>query len=144
MAIDPITAALDIGGKVIDRLWPDKASADKAKLQLLEMAQTKELAQLAADVDIARGQLGINEAEASNPSLFVSGWRPGVGWVCTAAFAWQFVVAPAAVFVATLAGHPLPLPAFESESLLTVLFGLLGMGGLRTFERIKGVIPPGR
>lgn len=144
MALDPLTAVLDVGGKLIDRLWPNKADADAAKLKLFELQQSGDLAQLAASVDLAKGQMNINEAEAGNSSLFVSGWRPGVGWVCAAAFAWQFVVAPALTFGFTVAGHVLALPSFESESLLTVLFGMLGMGGLRTFERIKGVIPQGR
>lgn len=144
MSIDPVTAVLDIGGKLIERLWPNKADADAAKLKLFELQQTGELAVLASETDLARGQLAINENEAANPNLFVSGWRPGVGWICAAAFAWQYVIAPIAVFAATLGGHPLALPSFESESLMTVLFGLLGMSGLRTVERIKGVIPPGR
>lgn len=144
MALDPLTAVLDIGGRVIDRLWPNKADADAAKLKLFELQQSGELAQLAAEVDLAKGQMSINEAEANHPSVWTSGWRPGVGWVCVAAFAWHFVLAPILAFVATASGHPLVLPSFESESLMTVLFGMLGLGGLRTFERVRGVIPQGK
>ena len=144
MALDPLTAVLDIGGKVIDRLWPNKADADAAKLKLFELQQSGELAQLAAEVDLAKGQMSINEVEAAHPSVWTSGWRPGVGWVCAAAFAWHFVLAPVVAFIAAVFGHPLVLPSFESESLMTVLFGMLGLGGLRTFERVRGVIPQGR
>ena len=87
MALDPISALLDVGSKVIDRVWPDPAQAASAKLELMKLQQSGELAQIA-------GQMDINKVEAANPSVFVSGWRPGIGWVCGAGFAVQFVVGP--------------------------------------------------
>ena len=86
------------------------------------------------------GQIEINKAEASHRSVFVAGWRPFVGWTCGVALAWHFVLAPLTIFVCTYAGVELPeLPTFDMSSLLTVLMGMLGLGGLRTFEKAKGL-----
>ena len=90
--------------------------------------------------ELAKGQLEVNKAEAAHKSLFVAGWRPFVGWTCGIALAWHFVGRPLVVFGITVAGVDTPeLPTFEMESLLTVLLGMLGLGGLRTFEKTKGV-----
>lgn len=78
-------------------------------------------------------QLEVNKVEAANPSIFVSGWRPFVGWVCAVSFAYHFVVAP------IIAIFGIPLPHFDVTSLLTVLSGLLGLSGIRTYEKTKGV-----
>lgn len=132
MALDPLTAALDIGGKVIDRLWPDPTQRDAARLELLKLQQSGELAQIT-------GQMQINAAEAASTSVFVAGWRPFVGWTCGAAFAYKFVLAPAAAFALTALGHPIELPVLDFTEMSTVLLGMLGIGGLRTIEKIKGV-----
>ena len=90
--------------------------------------------------ELAKGQLEINKAEAAHKSLFVAGWRPFVGWTCGVALAWHFVGQPLAVFGIAVAGVDTPdLPVFEMESLLTVLLGMLGLGGLRTFEKTKSI-----
>jgi hypothetical protein len=89
---------------------------------------------------LAKGQIEINKAEAAHKNMFVAGWRPFVGWTCGIALAWHFVGQPLAVFVIVYSGvESPPLPTFEMESLLTVLLGMLGLGGLRTFEKTKGV-----
>ena len=90
--------------------------------------------------ELAKGQLEVNRAEAAHKSLFVAGWRPFVGWTCGIALAWHFVGQPLVGFGIAVAGIDTPeLPTFEMESLLTVLLGMLGLGGLRTFEKTKGV-----
>lgn len=90
--------------------------------------------------ELAKGQLEVNKAEAAHKSLFVAGWRPFVGWTCGIALAWHFVGQPLVVFGIAVAGVDTPeLPTFEMESLLTVLLGMLGLGGLRTFEKTKGI-----
>ena len=90
--------------------------------------------------ELAKGQLEVNKAEAAHKSLFVAGWRPFVGWTCGVALAWHFVGQPLVVFGIAVAGVDTPeLPTFEMESLLTVLLGMLGLGGLRTFEKTRGV-----
>lgn len=139
MAFDPISAALDIGGKLIDRLWPDPTERDKAKLELLRMQQSGELAELAATTDLAKGQLEVNKAEAANTNVFVSGWRPMVGWVCAAGLGSQFIVSPFAEFIANAVGHPVEYPQLDLGTLMTLLFGMLGLGAMRTQEKISGV-----
>ena len=136
LLIGPI---LEIGKGLINRFFPDPAQAAAAQLELLKMAQTGELAQLAADADIAKAQIAVNQAEAASGSLFVAGWRPFIGWTCGAAFAYKFVLAPAVAFGMTAAGHPIELPVLDFTEMSTVLLGMLGIGGLRTLEKLKGV-----
>lgn len=129
----------DLVKSVIGRIWPDPAAQADAQLKLAVMVQNGELAQLAADTDLAKAQIGVNAVEAASGSLFVSGWRPAIGWVCGAAFAYKFVLAPAFAFALTAAGHPITLPVLDFTEMSTVLLGMLGIGGLRTIEKIKGV-----
>jgi hypothetical protein len=90
--------------------------------------------------ELAKGQLEINKAEAQHRSIFVAGWRPFVGWTCGVALAWHFVLAPFVIFASAYAGVALPdLPQFDMSSLLTVLMGMLGLGGMRSFEKMKGL-----
>ena len=132
MAFDPVSAALEIGGKVIDRLWPDPAQAAAAKLELMKLQQSGEL-------QMVMGQLKVNEVEAASNSVFVAGWRPFIGWVCGMAFAYKFILAPFGVFVLTATGHPITLPVLDFTEMSTLLFGMLGLGGMRTLEKVKGV-----
>lgn len=140
MALDPITVALDIGSKVIDRLWPDPVQRDAAKLELLRMQQNGELAQMAAETELAKGQLAVNAEEAKSSSVFVSGWRPAVGWVCVVGLLYTFLLRPMLAWASGFAATPVPLPPpLDMGDLLTLLLGMLGLGGLRTAEKIKGV-----
>ena len=132
MAIDPLSALLDIGGKVIDRVWPDPEKAAAAKLELFKMQQSGELAVIA-------GQLDINKVEAANPSVFVSGWRPFIGWVCGSGFAIQFVIGPLAEWGSALYGHPVKFPQMDMGTMMPLLAGMLGLGPMRTAEKINGV-----
>ena len=90
--------------------------------------------------ELAKGQLEINKAEAQHRSIFVAGWRPFLGWILATAMGWHFVFAPVTMFICSYLGVEIPaLPAFDMDSLMTVLLGMLGLGGLRTFEKYKGV-----
>ena len=129
--IDPVTAILNIGSQVIDRLWPDPAQAAQAKLDLYKLQQQGELNELA-------GQLKINEEEAKNPSLFVSGWRPAVGWVCTIGLVYTFIGQPLISWYSNINHLAVP-PTLDLGTLVTLLGGLLGLGGMRTLEKINGV-----
>lgn len=131
MAFDPISAALDIGGKLIDRLWPNPADAEKAKYELFKLQQSGEL-------QLAVGQMEINKVEAGSTSLFVSGWRPFVGWVCGAGLVYSFIGQPLLSWASSTWGFSIP-PSLDLGTLLTVLGGLLGLGSLRTVEKINGV-----
>src|SRR5690348_15377823 len=95
IGIDDIAVVVgNLAGKVIDRLFPDPAQAAQAKLELLKMQQTGELAQLASETDLMKGQLAVNQAEAGNAQFFVAGWRPFIGWVCGSGLAFQFLANP--------------------------------------------------
>lgn len=90
--------------------------------------------------EIAMSQIEVNKIEAQSSSIFKSGWRPFLGWVCAAAFAYHFIMQPLVVFGIALGGFaPVPLPEFDMGSLMTVLMGMLGLGGLRTYEKKAGL-----
>ena len=132
MAFDPVSALLGIGSQLIDRLWPDPAQAASAKLELLKMQQSGDLAVIA-------GQSKINEIEAGNASVFVSGWRPFIGWVCGLACAWNWVGISVANTVCQIVGYTIILKAADLSDMMPVLIGMLGLGGLRTIEKINNV-----
>lgn len=133
-----LTGLFSAAEKLIDRFFPDPEKKAVAQLELIKMQQTGELAALAATTDLAKAQLAVNEKEASNPSIFVSGWRPAIGWICASALAYQFILRPMALFSAAYAGHPIPNPPALDDTLWQLLFGMLGLGGLRTYEKVKG------
>lgn len=137
--MDPVTLILGLGSKVIDRLWPDPAAAAAAKLELLKMQQSGELAQLTADTSLALEQIKVNAVEAQSPSLLVSGWRPMIGWICGAACGWNWIGLPIAKLGMEIAGHPLDISGANLSEMLPVLLGMLGLGALRTAEKVKGV-----
>ena len=124
--IGPVTGLLD---KVID----DKDQKAKLAHELATMAD-----KLAHEQQLA--QIEVNKAEAASGSLFKGGWRPFIGWICGIAFCYHFVVQPIIIFVVALIGADIPeLPEFQMNTLLTVLGGMLGIGGLRTYEKQKGL-----
>jgi drug/metabolite transporter (DMT)-like permease len=132
MAFDPISSLLAVGQSLIERLIPDPKAKAEATQKLLEMQQSGDLA-------IIAGQNNINLVEAANPRLFVSGWRPFIGWVCGSALAFQLVIAPMLMWGSTLAHHPVQPPIMQTELLTTLLISMLGMGGMRTVEKLQGV-----
>jgi hypothetical protein len=139
MALDPLTAALDIGGKLIDKFFPDPAQADAAKLKLLEMQQSGELAKLTAETDLAKGQLTINEKEAQSESIFVAGGRPFIIWMCGCALGYATILEPVARFVATVVYHYNgAFPAIDTALTLQILLGLLGLSGMRSYDKKNG------
>lgn len=136
---------LEIGKGIVNRLFPDPAQAAAAQLELLKMAQTGELAQLAAEADIAKAQLAVNAAEAASGNAYASSWRPTVGYICCAGLGYTFLLQPLLPWFAAVFGLVVPpLPALDTNVLMTLLLGMLGIGGMRSAERMKGVIPPGK
>jgi len=118
---------------VIDKVIPDKNGAEKAK-QAIEA----ELIANATQLNLA--QADTNKIEAAHRTVWVAGWRPFIGWVCGVAMAWHFVGVPLIMFLAAWSGTVIPeLPVFDMSSLMTVLMGLLGLGSMRTFEKMKGL-----
>ena len=119
--------------KLLDKVIEDKDQKAKLAHELATMAD-----KLAHEQNLA--QLAINKEEASSGSLFKGGWRPCIGWICGIAFGYHFVLQPVIIFVVTLIGIEIPdLPKFDMNTLLTVLGGMLGIGGLRSYEKSKGL-----
>lgn len=129
----------DLAGKVFDKIFPNPAQANEAKLKLFEMQQKGELAVLEAETKLAMGQMDINKVEAASDSFFKSGWRPAVGWTCVFGLTYQFVFHPFAIFFLQLGEVKAELPTLDLNTLMTLLFGLLGLGAYRTVEKVKGV-----
>ena len=122
--IGPVTGLLD---KFIE----DKDAKNAMAHEIATMAEK-------AAHEAAMAQIEVNKAEAASGSVFKGGWRPFIGWVCGFAFAYHFILQPVLVFGVTVAGVTLPpLPEFDMASLMPVLLGMLGLGGLRTVEKIK-------
>jgi hypothetical protein len=114
---------------IVDKLIPDTAKASELKAQL-EMELVKQ----------AGKQIEVNKQEARHRSIFVAGWRPFIGWVCGLSFAYHFLIYPVLVLALSLNGQdPNVLPTFDMSSLLTVMMGMLGLGGLRTYEKKNGL-----
>jgi len=128
-----IQALIGPATKLLGKFIEDKDTKNKIAFELSTMAEKH--AQ-----KLAMAQIEVNKAEAQSGSLFKGGWRPAVGWVCAIAFAYHFILKDLIIFGATFAGSDLPeLPEFDMGTLLTVLGGMLGIGGLRTYEKQKGL-----
>ena len=130
--MDPISAILNISSTIINKLFPDPAQAAQAQLALLKLQQDGELAAIV-------GQMDINKVEAGSSSIFVAGWRPFAGWVCGLGLAYVSIIEPIARLLATFFGYTGMFPAIDTTLTMQVLLGMLGMGGLRTLDKIKGV-----
>ena len=126
MTLDPLTGITELASSVINKIWPDKTQQEKD--------------QLTAAVALVQGQIAINVEESKSPSIFVAGWRPYVGWVCGMALAYTYLIYPILTWIVPIWRPELIVPKLGNDGMLyELLFGMLGMGGLRTFEKIKGV-----
>lgn len=134
----------DVAKVLVDRLVPDPAEKAKAQADIEQALAAREVALVSATVEIAKGQSAVNLAEAQGNDRFSARWRPAVGWICAAGFAYQFVLAPILTWCTNLAGvmigAQIPVaPSLSVESLMVVLTGILGLGVQRTVERVQGV-----
>lgn len=125
-----ITALLPILGGVIDRVIPDRAAADKAKLEV-------QATLLDAATKSALAQIDVNKTEAAHGSIFVAGWRPAIGWICAAALAYSYMIVPLVGFALTMAGKPVPKWPVLDNNLWELMFGMLGMGALRSWDKAQ-------
>lgn len=140
MAFDPLTAILNIGNTVLDRVLPDKAANDTAKAQLASAA-------LQGEFNEVLGQLEINKTEAAANSTWVAGWRPGIGWGCGAAMVYNFLAQPFIITLiqiihcirANVAFEKSMLPIVDMSQMWPVLLALLGMGALRSYDKANSV-----
>lgn len=131
--LDLLGKLVDPVSNILDKVVEDKDQKAKLAHEIATMAERH--AQ-----ELARGQIDINKEEAKSRNIFIAGWRPFVGWTCGLALFWHFLGLPVTLFVTGWFDlqHP-PLPEFDMQSLMTVLLGMLGLGGMRTFEKFKGV-----
>ena len=126
MDITGIGAVAQVAGSIIDRFFPNKTEEERAKL--------------AAALTELPGQLDTHKAEALSNSLIVAGWRPYVGWVCGSGFAIQFVVGPLCQWLSTLfLGKPVIFPPLDLGTMMPLLLGMLGLGGMRSWDKANGV-----
>lgn len=138
----PWQSVIDKVGDIISKVVPDRAAAAAATAQLQQMtaagALQEELTQLQA---ITSAQSDINKVEAANPSLFVAGPRPAVMWICAGALGYQYLIRPLWMGFALVSGHPVPSPGLPGidDNLYQLLWALLGLGAMRSFDKFKGI-----
>jgi hypothetical protein len=118
MALDPISAGIDLISLAVNKIWPDKTEQEKAEL--------------GAAVSLVQGQLEVNKVEAASTNWFVAGWRPYIGWICGTGLAYQFLIYP------ILYAFIPKIVQLDMGTLITLLSGILGLGALRTFEKVNG------
>lgn len=157
MSFDPVSAAFDVGKTVIEKIWPDPTKQQEELRKLEELRQNGDIVQLNAHVQVMLGQMEVNKVEAAHGSIFVAGWRPAVGWTCAISLALAFI--PKALVITALwasqsymmldqcvvpacdiATFALPpFPDLGTTDLLGLLGGMLGIGAMRSLDKIKGV-----
>jgi hypothetical protein len=127
-----LPSLLPIVGDVLDRFFPNKEEKEKAQREI-----AAKLTEHLARIDLA--QLEVNKQEAAHRSLFVAGWRPFIGWTCGLALFYAYLAQPVATFIMAQTGNLVQLPHVDLSMMMPVLLGMLGLGGLRSFEKYKGV-----
>lgn len=135
--ITGIGSIFDFGSKIVDKIFPNKDDANKAKLALMELQQKGELAELNADLQTRLEQMKVNTEEAKNASMFVSGWRPAAGWVCVTGLFYSIFLRPIMSWISTLASLNAVPPVIDTVILMELLFGMLGLGAYRTYEKTR-------
>jgi hypothetical protein len=146
MSFDPLSALFDLGKSAIDKIWPDPIKRAEELRKLEEMKQSGDLAKMQMHVDLMLAQIKVNMKEAEHKSVFVAGWRPFIGWVGGSSLAYAGIIHPLLVWIwsilvafGTIPPGVEPPPYMESGLLGTIVTGMLGIGGMRTYEKNKGV-----
>lgn len=125
--------------KVLDRAWPDPTQKAQLALELEKLRQAGEFKAIDAEIAAMQMQSAVNQVEAASADPFTSRWRPFIGWVCGAALAWHYICGPLMGWALLMAGESTPVPSVDLGDLIVILLGMLGLGGLRTAEKFKGV-----
>lgn len=140
MSFDPLSALFDLGKTAIEKIWPDPSKRAEELYKLEQLRQQGDLAKLQAEVSLMLGQIEINKAEAQHPSVFVAGARPAVMWIGAFALAYASIIEPIGRFVARVCfGYAGDFPVIDTTITMQVLFGVLGLGVYRSFEKARGV-----
>lgn len=125
-------------GKVLDKI-PDAGEREKVRLEFELKLREQEAALLTLFTQNDQGQIDVNKVEAASSNLFVSGWRPAVGWVCAFGVAWAFVLQPGLDWLLAIVKPGVTTPQINAGELMSLLLGMLGMGAIRSFEKVRGV-----
>lgn len=128
----PAALLIEVGARILDKIIPDKDARAKAQEELLKTANDQEF-------QLALAQIEVNKEEAKSESLFKSGWRPAIGWTCTLGLIYNFVLYPFLLWLVAITGSTIVPPPLISDILMELVFALLGLGGLRTYEKVKGI-----
>ena len=123
--ISPVT-------KLLDKVIPDADERYKLAHEIATLAERQAH-------EIAKAQIEVNKVEAGNSSLFVSGWRPAVGWICASGLGFNFIIVPLGNFYLSITNQQILIPTLDLSQMMPVLLGMLGLGAYRTFEKTKGV-----
>lgn len=128
----PILSIIEIGAKLLDKVIPDKDAREKAQAELLKAASDQ-------DFQLSLAQIRVNEEEAKSDNIFKSGWRPAIGWICVFGLAYNFVIYNLLLWLVATFSLNITPPALMSDILMELVFAMLGLGSLRTFEKVKGI-----
>ena len=133
--ITGLGAIFDFGSKVIDKIFPDADARDKAKLAMMELQQQGAFKELEMQYKNATEQLAVNVEEAKSGNWFVAGWRPAAGWVCVMGLLYSVFIRPMISWVATISSLTAVPPVIDNVMLMQLLFGMLGLGALRSYDK---------
>ena len=128
--LDLLSGLTPIVSKVLD-LIPDPNAKARAEAEM-----QAELLKYAAEQSAQQSE--VNKVEAANSNVFVAGWRPAIGWTCAMAFMFMYVVAPLATWMAAFFNHIVPIPQFDTNALMSLTTGMLGLGAMRSFDKKQG------
>ena len=128
MALGIAEAVVGVVGSVLDKFVEDKDLRSKLNHELKTQVQQANMA-----------QIEVNKAQAAHPSIFVAGARPAIMWICAFGLGWQFVFQPVFIWVLAVTSYSVPMPVIPTDGLLTLTLSLLGLGGMRSFEKMKGI-----
>jgi len=137
--LNPLDAVFELGKTALEHFFPDPTKRAEEMRKLEELRQSGDLAKLQSYTSLLIGQLDINKEEAKSSSLFVSGWRPAVGWVCGLGLLYSSVLEPFLRFIATMLGYTGKFPIIDTTLTMQILLGMLGLAGARTYEKKQKV-----
>ncbi len=140
LALNMLPLLIPFLGPIVDKLVgliPDPAAREKAKMEVELQLATQENDMIKAFLASDQAQAAINAEEAKNPNLFIAGWRPFLGWTFGSSFAWVYVLQPIISFILNAVGHPIVLPTLDMSQMMPLVTGMLGLAGMRTYEKIK-------
>ncbi len=124
--------------EVISKHIGDKNQAGKILHAVTDGLNSRQQDMQVLLAEMNKSQMQVNKAEAKNSSIWVAGWRPAIGWVCVAGLGWMVLLEPLLHYLLHLTDSDISLPTLEYDLLFELTFGMLGMAGLRSFDKLKG------